>query len=95
MSIAGPTTEWAVELIEAIRPNETISSFLARMQREDEDLQAHVQAPWLQVLEKLGEDEAATVIEASKRQSFVWDVSMGMTQGFNTGVADADKTLEV
>lgn len=96
MSIAGPTTEWAVELIEVIRgSDETIAAFLARMQREDEDLQAYVQAPWYQILEKLGEDEAAIVIEASKRQSFVWDVSMGMTQGFNTGVADADKTLEV
>ncbi|KAK0616207.1 hypothetical protein B0T14DRAFT_546617 [Immersiella caudata] len=92
MSIDGPTTEWIVELIEVIRPGETVSSFLKRMSDEDDALQQHVQAPWYKILELLGE-EAATVMEAATRQAFVWEVNLGMTQGFNTG--ESEKTLEV
>ncbi|KAK4442277.1 hypothetical protein QBC34DRAFT_444296 [Podospora aff. communis PSN243] len=92
MSIDGPTTEWIVELIEVIRPGETVSSFLKRVSDEDDDLEQHVQAPWYKILELLGE-EAATVMEAATRQAFVWDINLGMTQGFST--VESEKALEV
>jgi hypothetical protein len=79
MSIDGPTTEWTLNMCE-VRRQETVGQLLE-----------HAHAPWFKVLDGLG-DEADIAVEASFRQSFVWDVSMAMTRGFQSG--DPDKILE-
>ena len=94
MSISGPTTEWTPELIEVRRPGsgETICSFLRRMQHDTTLLATHIQAPLSQILSRLGE-EAPAVLAASTRQAFVWDVNMGMTQGFNPSSSPESETI--
>ncbi|KAH9886597.1 acetyl-CoA synthetase-like protein [Xylariomycetidae sp. FL2044] len=56
--------------------DETLREFLARMHEEHEELGRHAHAPWTKVLEGLGGAEAEAAIDASCRQTFVWDVSL-------------------
>ncbi|KOS19854.1 hypothetical protein ESCO_005618 [Escovopsis weberi] len=66
-----------------VRSKETVTQFLHRVSLARDRVLDHVHAPWEGVLAELKE-EAAVAEEASFRQSFVWDVSMGMaaSQGF-------------
>lgn len=78
MSIAGPTTEWTLEMVEVGR-DETVGALLERMRGEHEVLERHCHVPWGEVLKGLGGGEESAVAEdASFRQSFVWDVSIGL-----------------
>ncbi|RDA95429.1 hypothetical protein CP533_5364, partial [Ophiocordyceps camponoti-saundersi (nom. inval.)] len=75
-SIDGPTTEWALNVIEVME-GETIHDFFQRMTLEHEEASRYQHAPWDKIVRELREEGQAAV-EASFRQSFVWDVSMGM-----------------
>ncbi|KAL6918132.1 hypothetical protein FSST1_009627 [Fusarium sambucinum] len=77
MSIDGPTVQWVLNMSEVIR-NETVIEFLQRMAVEMEEIKQHEHVPWNKVVEKLS-DEGEAAIEASFRQSFVWDVSLAMS----------------
>ncbi|KAI0477121.1 hypothetical protein GGR56DRAFT_665271 [Xylariaceae sp. FL0804] len=55
---------------------ETVRELLARMGSEHEELGRHAHAPWRQVLDALGGEEAAVAEDAAMRQTFVWDVSL-------------------
>ncbi|UNI22879.1 putative NRPS-like protein biosynthetic cluster [Purpureocillium takamizusanense] len=76
MSVDGPTVERVVNMVE-VRPEETVREFFARMKLDFEQTVRHQHAPWGGILKELKE-EAPTAVEATLRQSFVWDVSMGM-----------------
>ncbi|PFH61619.1 hypothetical protein XA68_16794 [Ophiocordyceps unilateralis] len=75
-SIDGPTAEWALNVLEVV-DGETVRDFMQRMAVEHEEASRHQHVPWDRVLSELREEGPAAV-EASFRQSFVWDVSMGM-----------------
>jgi hypothetical protein len=77
MSIDGPTVQWILNMTEVIR-NETLIEFLQRMMAESEEIKQHEHVPWNKLVEKLS-DEGAAVVDASFRQSFVWDVSLAMS----------------
>ncbi|PTD05965.1 putative acyl-CoA synthetase YngI [Fusarium culmorum] len=77
MSIDGPTVQWILNMTEVVR-NETVIEFLKRMTAESEELKQHEHVPWNKVVEKLS-DEGEAAIDASFRQSFVWDVSLAMS----------------
>ncbi|KAI1341227.1 acetyl-CoA synthetase-like protein [Xylariaceae sp. FL0016] len=78
MSIDGPTFEFVLNMTNInLRGEETIRQLLARMTQEHEELGAHAHAPWLKIVEGLG-NEAEAVVDASYRQTFVWDVSLRM-----------------
>ncbi|KAF7560834.1 hypothetical protein G7046_g3320 [Stylonectria norvegica] len=77
MSIDGPTVQWVLNMPEVIS-EETIAAFFGRMILEQEQIQQHQHAPWGQIVHGL-RDEGDVAIDASFRQSFVWDVSMGFS----------------
>ncbi|RDA84296.1 hypothetical protein CP532_3330 [Ophiocordyceps camponoti-leonardi (nom. inval.)] len=87
-SIDGPTTEWALNVIEVME-GEKIRDFFSRMSLEQKEASKYQHAPWDKVVEELREEGPAAV-EASFRQSFVWDVSMGMPL---TGTSDQGEAV--
>ena len=76
MSIDGPTVEWILDMIEVAK-DENILDFLARMAAENEEMRNHEHVPWQDVVKEL-RDEGDVAIDASFRQSFVWDMSLGL-----------------
>ncbi|TFB06737.1 Putative acyl-CoA synthetase YngI [Trichoderma ghanense] len=84
MSIDGPTVEWILNMYEANR-GETLEDLMQRMVREQEQIRRHEHVPWDNVVQELRE-EAGAAMDASFRQSFVWDVSMGVaaSRGFRS-----------
>ncbi|KAL7951284.1 hypothetical protein V8C42DRAFT_356649 [Trichoderma barbatum] len=76
MSIDGPTVEWILNMFE-VRREETLVDFIQRMVLEQEQIRRHEHVPWEKVVQELRE-EGSVAIDASFRQSFVWDVSMGV-----------------
>ncbi|KAL7814838.1 hypothetical protein V8C26DRAFT_436051 [Trichoderma gracile] len=84
MSIDGPTVEWILNMYEANR-EETLEELMQRMVREQEQIRRHEHVSWEKVLQELRE-EASVAMDASFRQSFVWDVSMGVaaSRGFRS-----------
>jgi acyl carrier protein len=80
VSIDGPTVEWVLNMPRVdlkARGNKTqAGELMVRLQKEQKDMTAHAHVPWFQVLDNLGPEEAAVAVEASHRQSFVWDISM-------------------
>jgi hypothetical protein len=84
MSIDGPTVEWILNMFE-VNSEETLAGFFQRMVLEEEQVRRYEHAPWERVVQELREEgEVAT--NASFRQSFVWDVSMGVaaSRGFRS-----------
>jgi hypothetical protein len=84
MSIDGPTVEWILNMFE-VNGEEMLADFILRMGLEQEDIHRHEHAPWEKIVQELREEgEVAT--NASFRQSFVWDVSMGVaaSRGFRS-----------
>ena len=77
MSIDGPTVEWILNVIEVAK-DEPIISFLQRMVAESEEMKRYEHVPWQKVVKEL-RDEGDVAVDASFRQSFVWDVSLGMS----------------
>ncbi|CAM1502445.1 Fc.00g044290.m01.CDS01 [Cosmosporella sp. VM-42] len=77
MSIDGPTAEWILNMIEVAK-DETVADFFRRMASEQEQIRRYQHVPWGQVVHGL-RDEGHIAVDASYRQSFVWDVSMGMS----------------
>ncbi len=91
MTIDGPTVEWVLNMIKVdshppgqVNEPETIGQLAGRLQREQASLEKHAHAPWLKVLEGLGPEESAAVVDASCRQTFVWDATMRL-MGHSTG----------
>ncbi|KAL5086499.1 hypothetical protein Trisim1_009065 [Trichoderma cf. simile WF8] len=82
MSIDGPTVEWILNMFEAKR-EETLVEFVQRMVLEQEQIRRHEHVPWEKVVQELRE-EGNAAMDASFRQAFVWDVSMGVaaSRGF-------------
>lgn len=79
MSVAGPMTEWSPELCNVSPATTTVGELLERIKRDHELLEKHCHAPWGAVLQGLGGgEESAVAQEASVRQGFVWDVSIGL-----------------
>lgn len=81
MSIDGPTIEWSLNMIR-ITADETVADLLLRIKDDQEDQERHIHAPWAKVLEKLGE-EGRDALDATSRQCFNWDVSLGYLFGRN------------
>lgn len=88
-SIDGPTAEQILNVVE-VRGRETVRDFFQRMVLDHEEAAAHEHAPWDRIVGELKE-EGAVAVDASFRQSFVWDVSMGMS--LSRGLDDADAVL--
>ncbi|ETS02568.1 acetyl-CoA synthetase-like protein [Trichoderma reesei RUT C-30] len=84
MSIDGPTVEWILNMYEANR-EETLEDLMQRMVREQEQIRRHEHVSWEKVVQELRE-EGSVAMDASFRQSFVWDVSMGVaaSRGFRS-----------
>lgn len=84
MSIDGPTVEWILNMFEA-RREETLVEFVQRMVLEQEQIRRHEHVPWEKVVQELRE-EGNAAMDASFRQAFVWDVSMGVaaSRGFRS-----------
>lgn len=84
MSIDGPTVEWILNIFEAKR-EETLVEFVQRMVFEQEQIRRHEHVPWEKVVQELRE-EGNAAMDASFRQAFVWDVSMGVaaSRGFRS-----------
>ncbi|KAK5995319.1 Acyl-CoA ligase sidI-like protein [Cladobotryum mycophilum] len=76
MSIDGPTFQWILNMVE-VHDDEPLTAFFERMKLEQEQVHNHVHAPWEKVVHELRE-EGEVAVNASFRQSFVWDVSMGL-----------------
>ncbi|PNY22928.1 Nonribosomal peptide synthetase [Tolypocladium capitatum] len=77
MSVDGPTVERILNMVE-VSQSETVRGFFTRMTLEHARASRHEHAPWDKVVGELKE-EGPVATDASFRQSFVWDVSMGMT----------------
>jgi hypothetical protein len=75
MSIDGPTCQWILTITEVVE-DETVLGLLHRLASEHEVLKHYEHVPWQQVIEGL-RDEGHVAIDASFRQSFVWDVTLG------------------
>lgn len=75
-SIDAPTVEWVVNMIEVNRKL-TVMEFFGQMGQDQEQLSINAHPPWGKVLEGLHE-EAQVALDASYRQGFVWDVSIGL-----------------
>ncbi|KAL7932505.1 hypothetical protein V8C35DRAFT_328484 [Trichoderma chlorosporum] len=84
MSIDGPTVEWILNMFEAKR-EETLEGFIQRMVHEQEQIRHYEHVPWEKVVQELRE-EGSVALDASFRQAFVWDVSMGIaaSRGFRS-----------
>lgn len=78
MAVDGPTTQWRLNMYSAAEAGETVLTFLKRIQAEEAALAEHNHAPWEDVKAALSE-EASVAEEASFRQGFVWDMTLGMT----------------
>lgn len=76
MSIDGPTAQWIVNMIE-VDNLETVGELLARQVDEQRRISCHEHVPWKKVLKELRE-EAEVAADASFRQSFIWDVGLGL-----------------
>ncbi|RKL36318.1 hypothetical protein BFJ72_g8447 [Fusarium proliferatum] len=74
MSIDGPTVQWVLNMTEVAR-DETVLEFLQRLLAESEETKEHEHVPWNKVVQNLS-DEGPAALDASFRQSFVWDVSL-------------------
>lgn len=90
MSIGGPTAQWVLNLVQVL-DDETVMEYFKRMASESEEVQRHQHVPWQKVVEEL-RDEGPLAIDASFRQSFVWDISLGLAT--SSGFRDDLKTLE-
>lgn len=77
MGVDGPTVERVLNMVEVSR-SETVREFLARTTLEHSQASRHEHAPWDKVVRELRE-EGPVATDASFRQSFVWDVSMGLS----------------
>lgn len=84
MSIDGPTVQWVLNMTEVVH-NETIADFFRRITFEQEQDRRHEHVPWGQVVQGL-RDEGQVAVEASYRQSFVWDVSLGISASRRSGI---------
>ncbi|KAL7813190.1 hypothetical protein V8C44DRAFT_364025 [Trichoderma aethiopicum] len=84
MSIDGPTVEWILNMYEANR-EETLEDLMQRLVREQEQIRRHEHVSWEKVVQELRE-EGSVAMDASFRQAFVWDVSMGVaaSRGFRS-----------
>ncbi|EQK97394.1 AMP-binding enzyme family protein [Ophiocordyceps sinensis CO18] len=85
-SIDAPTAERILNLVE-VGDGETVRGFLQRMVLEHAEAVAHEHAPWDRIVSELKE-EGPVALDASFRQSFVWDVSMS-----SRGLHDDDTVL--
>lgn len=74
MSIDGPTMEWTANMLHVL-PDETVEHLLNRIKDDQEELSLHAHAPTFKVLDDLGTD-GPFVVDALKRQTFNWDVSL-------------------
>lgn len=77
MAVDGPTTQWRLNMYSA-GENEKTLEFLKRIQEEEASLKDSSHAPWDDVKAALSE-EAIVAEDASFRQGFVWDVTLGMS----------------
>ncbi|KAK4090764.1 hypothetical protein Purlil1_4900 [Purpureocillium lilacinum] len=77
MSVDGPTVERVLNMVE-VDHYDTVREFFAKMETNYEETIRHQHAPWGGILKELKE-EAPFVVDAAFRQSFVWDVSLGMS----------------
>ena len=77
MSIDGPTVERILNMVE-VSLSETVREFFTRMMREYAQSRRHEHAPWDKVVSELRE-EGAIAQDASFRQAFIWDASIGMS----------------
>ncbi|KAJ4150382.1 hypothetical protein LMH87_011134 [Akanthomyces muscarius] len=77
MAVDGPTTQWRLNMYSA-GENEKALDFLKRIGDEEVSLADHIHAPWDDVKSALSE-EAIVAEDASFRQGFVWDVTLGMS----------------
>ncbi|KAL7905626.1 hypothetical protein GGI35DRAFT_488268 [Trichoderma velutinum] len=84
MSIDGPTAEWILNMFE-VKREETLAEFVQRMVFEQEQIRRHEHVPWEKVVQELRE-EGNAAMDASFREAFVWDVSMGVaaSRGFRS-----------
>ncbi|VUC37003.1 unnamed protein product [Clonostachys rosea] len=76
MSIDGPTASWLLRMTE-VSKHETVLDFLDRFASECDEETRFDHVPWQKVIEEL-RDEGAVAEAASYRQSFVWDVTLGL-----------------
>lgn len=76
MSIDGPTAQWRLNMYTASGP-ETIIDFIHRIQKDESLMEEHEHAPWDDIKKALGE-EGEVAEDASFRQAFVWDVTLGV-----------------
>lgn len=90
MSIGGPTAQWILNLVQ-IHDDEPLMEYFQRMAGEFRDVEHHQHAPWQKILEEL-RDEAGFAEDASFRQAFVWDISLGLAS--SGGFRQDMKTLE-
>ncbi|ATY59282.1 AMP-binding enzyme family [Cordyceps militaris] len=80
MAVDGPTTQWRLNMYAApAAASETVLAFLQRMRDDEAALAEHGHAPWDDVKAALGDDEAGVAEDASFRQGFVWDMTLGMS----------------
>ena len=77
MNVDGPMVEWVLNLVEVFG-DEKVVDFLLRMVVEGDQLKRHEHVPWRKVVKAL-RDEGDLAIDASFRQSFVWDMSLGLS----------------
>lgn len=82
MSIDGPTMEWTANMLR-VSPDETVEHLLNRIKDDQEELSLHAHAPTFKVLDDLNTD-GPFVIDALKRQTFNWDVSLQYLKEANT-----------
>lgn len=76
MSIDGPTVQWMLNMVE-VDPSEQVSVFMRRMSDEAHEMKQFEHAPWEKIVKGL-RDEGGVAMDASFRQSFVWDLSLGL-----------------
>jgi len=76
MSIDGPTVQWMLNIVE-VDPSEQVSVFMRRMSDEAHEMKQFEHAPWEKIVKGL-RDEGGVAMDASFRQSFVWDLSLGL-----------------
>lgn len=77
MSIDGPTVQWILNITEVMN-DETVLDLFQRMIVNAETASRYEHVPWQKVVEELS-DEGHIAVDASFRQSFVWDVSLGLS----------------
>lgn len=89
MSIDGPTMEWTANMLRVL-PEETVEHLLNRVQEDQEELTLHAHAPIFKVLDEL-KTEGTFAIDALKRQTFNWDISLQyLKETNNTGELGLD-----